>query len=157
MKKLWNKIKLIIKGRKIATDLIQIKSKWKEPTFWVALLGNCVSAIAAYQGMIPPGYAKWVIIANSLLTSAYNYVRGLQKAETDGVKPFGRSSEVLLGFAAMANNAMVDMHSGGISAPSLAIATVILAHAIAAGRDLSNMRPKEVIAAGAMPEEKKPV
>ena len=149
MKTLWNKIKLMWQGRKVAESLISIKSKWKEPTFWVSLLGNALSLVATYKGMVPPSYAKWLIVANSVLTAGYNYVRGLQKAESDGVKPFSKSSEVWLGLATMVNNAFIDMHTGGIATPFLAGGTVVVGHAIAAARDLANMRPKEVVAAGA--------
>ena len=156
MKKLWNKIKLVWQGRKIAENLLNLRSRWKEPAFWASLLGNALTAIGSYQGLIPAEYTKWLIIANAVLTAGYNYVRGLQKAETDGVKPYSRSSELWLGLATMANNALLDMHSGGIATPTLAATTVVLGHAIAAARDLANMRPKEPIAAGAIgPSEAK--
>lgn len=147
--KLWNKIKLIWQGRKIATNLLNLKSRWREPAFWVALLGNAATAIGSYQGIIPAEYSKYLIVGNALIAAGYNYVRGIQKAETDGVKPYSNSSEFWLGLATMANNAMIDMHSGGIATPALAGSTILLGHAIAAARDLANMRPKEVVDAGA--------
>jgi len=143
--KLWEKIKLLWKGRKVATDLLNIKSKWKEPAFWATLLGNIVTAIASYKGLVPPEYTKWVIMANAILGAGYNYVRGLQKAQSDGVKPYSSSSEMWLGLVTMANNALLDMQTGGIATPTLATTTVVLGHAIAAARDLSNMRPKEAL------------
>jgi len=153
MKTLWNKIKLIIAGRKVATDLLNIKSKWKEPTFWVAILGNGLSALAAYKGLVPAEYTKFLIIGNAVLGSAYNYVRGIQKSQTDGVKPYGSASEMWVGLATMANNAMLDMQSGGVATATLAATTVVLGHAIAAARDLSNMRPKESLDAGIPPAD----
>lgn len=144
MKSLFEKIKLIWKGRSIAQNLIQLRSRWKEPTFWVALLGNVITAFAAFKHAIPPQTA---IIINALLTAGFNYVRGLEKAETDGVKPYSTSSEFWLGLATMANNAMIDMQTGGISTTYLAGSTILLGHAIAASRDMANMRPKEVEAA----------
>ncbi len=157
MGNLINKIKLIWQGRSVAENLLQLGSRWREPTFWVALLGNLTTAIGAYQGLIPAEYTPILIIANSIITAGYNYVRGLQKAETDGVKPYSSSSEFYLGLATMANNALLDMHSGGISTAWVAASTVVLGHAIAAARDLANMRPKEVTAAGVVAPTVPPV
>ena len=145
---LWNKVKLMWKGRSIAEHLLQIKSRWKEPTFWVALLSNAVTGWALLSQHVNAGNAPWIIIGNAVLTSAYNYVRGLQKAESDGVKPFSTSSEFYIGLAGMANNALLSMQTGGFEAKWIVPATLLMGHAITASRDLANMRPKEVVAAG---------
>lgn len=150
MSTLWNKIKLILKGRTIAASLSNLKSKWREPSFWIALLGNIASALATYKGLVPAEYAPALIVGNSIVTSAFNYMRGWQKAAgTDGVHPFSTSSETLLGLATMANNALIDMHTGGIATPWLAGTSIFLGHAIAAGRDLANMEGNELVSAGA--------
>lgn len=149
MKNLINKVKLIWKGRAIAENLIQIKSKWKSPTFWVALLGNAGTLVGALNGVIDP---KVAIIINAILTSGYNYVRGLEKAQSDGVKPFKTSSEFVMGLATMASNALIDMQTGGVSTPYLAGSSILLGHAITAARDLANMRPKEVADANIEPK-----
>jgi hypothetical protein len=138
------KIKLVWQGRGIAENLMQIKSKWKEPTFWVSLLGNATTLLATYKGILDP---KVAICLNAAFTAAYNYVRGLQKAQTDGVKPYSSSSEFWLGIATMVNNAAIDIQTGGVATTYLAGSRVLIGHAIAAARDLANMRPKEVSAA----------
>jgi len=147
MTALWNKIKLIWNGRKIATDLLKIRSRWKDPAFWAALLGNLITAVGSFQGIIPMEWASAMIVVNSLLSAGYNYTRGLQKAQTDGVKPYSSTSEFWLGLGTMMNNALIDMHSGGIATPALGVSTVVIGHAIAAARDLANMRPKETLPA----------
>lgn len=151
MKNLLNKIKLVWKGRSIAQNMLQIKSKWREPMFWVALLGNALSLVSALQGIIPPTVA---IIINAVLTAGYNYVRGLEKAQSDGVKPYKTSSEFIMGLATMASNALIDIQTGGVATPALAGSTIVLTHAIAAARDLANMRPKEAIEQGVNTEKK---
>lgn len=145
MKNLISKIKLIWKGREIASNLIQIKSKWKSIPFWVAIIGNVLAFLGATQGFLPP---QLIIILNASLTAIYNYLRGLEKAETDGVKPFKTSSEFILSLLTTANNAIIDMETGGVSTYYLGATSIALTHAVAAGRDLANMRPKEVDQAG---------
>lgn len=148
---LWAKIKLAWVGRKIAAQVISIKTRFKEPMFWAALLGNGLSAIATLKGMIPHEYAPYAIAANALLTSGYNYTRGLEKIKTDGVTPYKNSTEFWLGLASMVNNGMIAAQAeGGVDWKVLAVATVLTGHAITAARDLANMEPDEAkkIAAG---------
>jgi hypothetical protein len=140
-----NKIKLIWKGRSIATSLINVKSRWKEPTFWAALLSQVITVVGYAQGFLEP---KVAMIITTVTTSLYNYVRGLQKAESDGVKPYASRSEFLLGLAAMAQNCFMGLHEQGLNPAWLAGTTIILGHAITAAEALQNMRPKEVTDAG---------
>lgn len=142
---LWNKIKLVWKGRQIATDILNVRSRWKDPTFWVAILSQIITISGYLKGVIDP---KIAIIINTVTTSLYNYMRGLQKAETDGVKPYATRSEFILGLAAMAQNCFMGLHQAGVDPAWLASTTVVLGHAIAASGELNNMRPKEVEAAG---------
>jgi hypothetical protein len=146
-----NKIKLIWKGRSIAESLLDIKSRWKEPVFWATLLGNAITATGTLKGFISPRAA---IVINALLAAGYNYVRGIEKAQSDGVTPYHSTSEFWLGIGTMVNNALIDMRSGGVATAYLGGTTVVLAHAIAAARDLANMRPKEAAAAGVTPDAK---
>lgn len=149
MTSLLNKLKLIWQGRAIAESLVDIKSHWKEPSFWLALLTNVTTAVAALGGYLNANNAPWFLVVNAVVTAGYNYVRGLQKAQSDGVKPFSTSTEFYLGLVGMVNNALVGMKTGGLDSAWIGGATVLLGHAIAAARDLANMRPKEVVAAGA--------
>jgi hypothetical protein len=145
MGNLWAKLKLIWKGRAIATDLINIKGRWKSVGFWATLLANGGTLIASIKGIMPPEAA---IMVNAGITALYNYLRGIEKAQTDGVKPFKSSSEFIFGLLTMVNNAFIDMQTGGVATGWMAAANVWIGHAIAANRDMSNMRPKEVAAAG---------
>lgn len=146
MGNLWNKIKLIWKGREIASNLMNIKSKWKEPTFWLAILGQVGTVVGYLKGVLDP---KVAIIINAIATSLYNYVRGIQKAETDGVKPYASRSEFILGLGALVQNCFMALHTGGVDPSWLAGTTVVLGHAMTAAGELNNMRPKEVVDAGA--------
>lgn len=146
MKSLMNKIKLIWKGRKIATELITIKSRWKKPSFWTAILGQAGSLIGALQGVIDP---KVAIVISTVTTALYNYVRGLEKAETDGVSPYKTRSEFLLGITGLANSVFIGLQEQGINPAWMATSSVVIGHAMVAAGELSNMRPKEVIAAHA--------
>lgn len=149
MKRLFARIKLIWKGRAVATELLKIKSRWKEPVFWVTILGNALTLVTALQGSLK---AEHAVIINTLLSAGYTYTRGLAKAQSDGVTPFKNTSEFLLGLATMANNAIIDLQTGGVAVPYLAASGAILYHAAAANRDLANMRPKEAAAEGVTPE-----
>jgi hypothetical protein len=153
MSNLIAKIKLLWKGRTIATDLIDIKSKWRSVSFWVTLLGNVLSLVAILKGIVPASWAMGLMIANAALTSIYNYIRGLEKAQTDGVAPYKSASEFILAILTTANNAVIDIQTGGVHTPTLAATSIWLTHAVAAARDAANMRPKEAEAAGV---EKKP-
>lgn len=143
---LWNKVKLIWKGREIAENMLQIKSRWKEPSFWVAVLSSVGTMVGYLNGVIGPRAA---MIITTITTALYNYVRGLQKAETDGVKPYATRSEFILGLVTLAQNCFMALHQAGVDPAWLASTTVVLGHAIVAAGEMNNMRPKEVIAAGA--------
>ncbi len=123
------------------TSLINVKSKWKEPTFWVALLSQIITLLGYAQGLLEP---KIAMIITTVTTALYNYVRGLQKAESDGVKPYASRSEFILGLAAMAQNCFMGLHEQGLNPAWLVGTTVILGHAITAAEALQNMRPQEV-------------
>lgn len=147
MKNLWAKIKVFWAGRKVASSLIGITSKWKEPTFWATLLGNAVAALASYKGMIPPEYAKVAIWANSILSVAYTQVRSYQKAESEGIKPYKTSSEVIMGLLTMANGVFINAQAGGIADEWLAPALMMTGGSMVAGRDTANKEPEEIKAA----------
>lgn len=140
---LWKKIKLLWKGRSIVENAMKIKSKWKEPTFWIALLSQVGTVVGYLKGVLDPRAA---IVLNAVTGAAYNYVRGLEKAQTDGVKPYKNSSEFWIGLAGMANNAMLAVQAEGLNPAWLMTTSVVLGHAVTTARDLANMRPQEAVA-----------
>src|SRR5258708_28611706 len=77
-----------------AGEIKDIKSGWKTIPFWVTLTGSLVSLGAAIQGFIPGTIA--VVIITSL-TVIYNILRGLIKADVNGVRPVFQSSEFWAG------------------------------------------------------------
>ncbi len=143
MKTLIKKIKLVWKGRKVAGDLINIKSRWKEPTFWASLLGNAATAFASAQGMIPAEYAKVAIWVNSILSVAYTNVRSYQKSQAEGIKPYKTASEFLMGMLTIANSIFLNAQAGGIDAEWMAPAILMTGGSLVGGRDAANMEPKE--------------
>jgi hypothetical protein len=144
MKKLWGKIKVFWAGRKVAVNLISIKSKWKEPTFWATLLSNALTALASYKGMIPPEYAKVAIWANAILNVVYTQVRAYQKAQSEGIKPYKTSSEIIMGLLTMANGIFINAQASGVAAEWLAPAIMMTGGSMVASRDNVNMEPEEV-------------
>lgn len=139
---LWEKVKLVWKGRAIAENLVSIKTRWKDAGFWATILGNILALVGSLNGFVTPQTA---IIVNAVLGALYNYTRGLQKAQSDGVTPYKNSSEFIMGLVTMANNALIDMQTGGVTTGALAGTSVLLTHAIAAARDMANMRPAEAV------------
>jgi len=139
---IWEKIKLMWKGRSIAENLISIKSRWKDAGFWATLIGNVLALVGSLNGFVTPQTA---IIVNAILGALYNYTRGLAKSQSDGVSPFKSSSEFIMGLVTMTNNALIDMQTGGVTTGVLAGTSVVLTHAIAAARDMANMRPSEAV------------
>jgi len=158
MKKFWNKVKVVWAGRKVAGSLLSIKSKWKEPTFWATLLANGLTALASAKGMIPPEYAKVAIWANAILSVVYTNVRSLAKAQSEGMKPYRTSSEIIMGLLTMANGIFINAQAGGESAEWLAPAIMMTGGSMVASRDTVNKEPEEVKAElkGETAEPRKP-
>lgn len=141
--KFFKKIKLVWKGRKVAGSLLNLKSKWREPTFWASLLANGLTALASAKGMIPPEHAKIAIWANAVLSAGYTGVRSYQKSQADGIKPYRTSSEIILGLLTMANGVFLNAQAGGIDGEWLAPAIMLTGGSMVAGRDAANMEPAE--------------
>jgi len=139
---LLEKIKLLFKARKPATDIInevgQIKSGWKTIPFWVTLLGTLISLVAALEGFIP---ASTALIATTALTAIYNILRGATKTDITGTKPVVQSTEFWLGVLGQLSNAAVTLKTGGIAPHWLVTAETFISAAMAAGQNLAGQQP----------------
>ncbi|HEX9504290.1 MAG TPA: hypothetical protein VF974_08320 [Patescibacteria group bacterium] len=132
-------IKLLFSVRapvqQIAGELKDIKSGWKTIPFWVTLTGSLVSLGAAIQGFIPGTIA--VVIITSL-TVIYNILRGLIKADVNGVRPVFQSSEFWAGVIGILSDGILTLKNGGVSAPWMTTASTILATVMASAQNLGN-------------------
>lgn len=144
LKKMW----VGWKGRKVLTQLVDIKSKYREPTFWVALLGNVASLLGAMKGLIDP---KTALLINTAVTGLYNIARGAEKAQSQSVKPWWQSSEFYMNLGTATNNAFIDVQTGGFNSQWIAATSAFLTATFGANRDAANKEPEEAIAEGAKP------
>lgn len=135
-KKMW----VAWKGRKVLSQIVDIKSKWREPTFWVALLGNAATYLGVMKGMLDP---KTALLINTAVTGLYNIARGAAKAQSQGVKPWWQSSEFYLNLGTATNNAFIDVQSGGFNSEWIAATSAFLTATFGANRDSANKEPEE--------------
>jgi len=139
---LIDKIKLLIKVQKpmgeIVNEIKGIKAGYKTLSFWVALLGSIMAAVAAFQGLIPSVVA---LITTTALTTIYNILRGLQNANMNGVEPVLKSTRFWVGVIGQLTNSLVALQTGGINPEWFATASTILAAAMAAAQSLGANQP----------------
>jgi hypothetical protein len=142
---LIDKLKLLVKTAKPAGQFVNAvkgaKMKWKTIPFWSALLGSAVSLVAALQGFIPMTY---FVIATGILTSAYQIIRGLDKADQEGVKPTWKSSEFLLGALAVLSVNITAMQTQGINSPILVTFNTVLTSLMAIMQNVGAQQPEDV-------------
>lgn len=135
---LWEKISLLFKANKPATELVgQLKEAqrgYKTLAFWVALLGTLLSLAAAVKAVIPVTAALIVI---TVLTAVYNVLRGLQKAGTDTNRGALVSTELWIGVMGEISKAVAALHAGGIDPTWLVSLGSINAAAMAAAQNLA--------------------
>ena len=150
---IMQKLVLAWKGRKVLASLSDAGKGFKKISFWVTLLGSLLSYMAALKELVPPTYA---LIITTVLTAAYNILRGMDKAVDDNpTKPWYRTTEDWLGIGAQIQNAIVTMQTGGVSTDFMLKMNTILTAAMMVGRDLAHVEPKDVLAA-APPEAPTP-
>lgn len=134
----FSKIATLFKVRGPAQDLIgEIKtaqSGWKTIGFWVTLLGTLVSLVLSIK-MIIPATAALVII--SVLTAAYNVLRGAQKADTDTTRGVFRSTEFWLGVGGEVTKLVVALQAGGVNPAWLTSLSAMVATGMSIGQSLS--------------------
>ena len=117
----------------------EIKRGWKTVSFWVTLLGNVASLLAAMKGILPTNVA---LICGVALTAFYNILRGAQKSEEMGIREWWKTSEFWLSAGTMASTSLVSLQQGGVNDPWVMTANSILAGVMTVARDLSNKQPE---------------
>jgi hypothetical protein len=68
-------------------------------------------------------------------------LRGVQKSEAAGVRPWFKTTEIRLGAAGQVQNALIAAQTNGIATMQVMQANVVLTGAMTIARDLSNMQP----------------
>lgn len=136
--KMFAKLKLLFAIRKPLSDLAEnvktVKSGWKTLAFWVTLLGSLGSTAAALNGVIPP---QVQLIVTTALTTLYNVLRGLQKAEEPEVKGTFRTSELYLSALGEVQKGLVAIQAGGINPEWVSASAIVVAAALGAGQNLA--------------------
>lgn len=139
---LIEKLKLIFKSAKPAGQFIgQIKGarfKWKTVPFWISVLGSAITLVASLQGFIP---ATVGVIIVSVLTAAYNIVRGLDKTNQTGVKPVFMSTEFWIGVAGILSTMLIDIQTAGVSSEVLRTVQSVLAAIMAIAQNVGANQP----------------
>lgn len=139
---LIEKLKLLFKARKPATDIINqvqtIKSGWKTWQFWATLVGSLGALVASLQGIIP---LEASLIATTALTFLYNVLRGATKADVVGVKPLLQTSEFWLSILGYAQTAILALQTGGIDPKWVMTASGFISAAIGMGQNLAAQQP----------------
>jgi len=142
---LISKLKLLIKTAKPVGQFInQVKGaklKWKTIPFWGTLLGSAVSLVAALQGFIPVTVG---IVITGVLTVLYNIIRGLDKADQEGVKPTWKSTEFWVGVLGIISTQIVNMQTQGINSEVLVTINSLIAAAMALAQNLGAQQPADV-------------
>ena len=141
---LIEKIKLLFKAQKPVGEFItQVKGarlKYKTIPFWVTLLGTGISLVGAVQGVIP---ATTAVVVSSLLTAAYNILRGADKMNQEGVKPPFRSTEFWLGALGIVGASLTEIQTAGVQSNVLTSCLALIAGAMAAAQNLGAQQPKK--------------
>lgn len=140
---LIEKIKLLFKSVGPAGKFInQIKGAkllFKTIPFWITTLSSAIALVASLQGFIP---ATTGVIIISVLTAAYNILRGLDKTNQEGVKPVLLSTEFWIGAAGILSTMIIDMQNAGISSQFLATVQTVLAGIMAAAQNIGANQPE---------------
>lgn len=135
---IWNKLVMAWKGRAVIAELSQVSKGWKTLPFWISFLGSLVTFLGALKEVIPPEYA---LLIGTGLTAFYNILRGVQKSEAPGVRPWFKTTEFWMGAGQQIQNALLAIQTGDIATAQVMKANVVLSGVMAIARDLSNMQP----------------
>lgn len=140
--KIIETIKLLFKSAKPAGKFInQVKGArklFKTIPFWVTTISSAIALVASLQGFIP---ATLGVIIISVLTAAYNILRGLDKTNQEGVKPVLLSTEFWIGAAGILSTMIIDMQNAGVSSQFLATVQTVLAGVMAAAQNIGANQP----------------
>jgi hypothetical protein len=136
--KLTTKIGLLMKIRKPVNGLIktaqEAPDKYKQIGFWATLVGSLSSTVAAIAGYLPPEVA---IIVTTLLTVAYNILRGAEKAERNEIKGTFRTTEFWLSAFAEVQKGIMAIQAGGVNPEWLAASSIAIGGALGVGQNLA--------------------
>lgn len=139
--KLFDKIKLFIKGNQVISQLSHVKRGYKTLSFWITLLASLGSFAGSIKGVVSPEIS---LIVTTALTALYNILRGLEKADEPGTRPWYKSTETWVGIGAQVQNACLAIKEGGIQESHLAAAAIVIGGVMSMARDLSNIQPSLV-------------
>lgn len=141
---IFQKIKLLFRvkapAEKLIDDIKEFKSGWKTLPFWVTLLGSLGSVVAAFQGVIP---AEYSLVATTVLTAIYNFIRGFEKADQNAIRPTLQSTEFWIGLLGIVGNAFTTLKTGGVSPDWMIAAQSAIAAAMAGAQNIGTQQPKE--------------
>lgn len=141
---LIEKIKLLFKIKEPAQDLANqlkgVKRGYKTVSFWVTFLGTLLSLVGALQGIIP---ATTAVLITTALTTVYNILRGLLKAEADGVRPPMQATEFWVGLLGILSSGLIQAQTAGVSGRWLTVAMAVVAGGMAAAQNLGAQAPIE--------------
>lgn len=136
---LIQKIQLLVKIRKpaseIAGQLKEAKRGYKKISFWVTIVGSALSIAAAAKALIP---ATAALVTITLLTAAYNVLRGLDKADTDTSRGTLVTTEFWLALLGEFSKVIIALQAGGINPAWMATLSSVTAAAMAAAQQLAN-------------------
>lgn len=139
------KLKLLIKTAKPVGKFINevkgAKRKWKTIPFWVSVLGSGIALVGSLQGVIPVTVS---VVITGVLTAGYNIVRGLDKADQEGVKPTLKSTEFWVGALGIISTQLVSVKAAGVDNDTLTIVAGIIAGAMAVAQNIGAQQPKDV-------------
>lgn len=137
---LIEKVKLLFVARKPAQDFVanvkEVKRGWKTIHFWVSLLGSAITLVGSLKGFVP---AEASLIITTILMASYNIMRGFDKTDETIPRPTLRSTEMWMGIIGQLSNGIVALQQGGVNSAELAIASAVLAGAMATAQNLTSI------------------
>jgi len=140
-----SKLKFIFKAAKPVGKFVdQIKGaklKYKTIPFWIAVVGDIAAIAGAIKGLIPATVSVLVIGG---LTALYNFLRGLDKMNQEGIKPAVWSTEFWVGILGLASAAIVDLQTAGVSGPILTSILGFIGTAMTIAQNLGAQQPEDV-------------
>ncbi len=137
------KVKLLIKIRKPASDLVEEiekkKDNYKSVAFWMTVILGIISCVASLEGLIP---ARIGVISTIALGCVYNILRAIKNAQIEGVTPTIRSTRFWIGIISILSASLISLQSGGISDEWVKTAIAVMGGVMAIAQALGAKEPK---------------
>jgi len=109
------KVKLFIKVKKPATDLIkemkEVKTGWKTIGWWISISATLGTIVTTLAGYLP---AEVGLVATVAITALYQSVRAIENTKMVGTAPLLLSTRFWSGIMSALGTALVSLKSGGI-------------------------------------------